>query len=787
MTQLNTVDICDAFFDSSLEYGVAVSTDRALPDALNGLKPVHKRILYSMYKEGRFFNKAHVKCAKIVGDVMGDFHPHGDSSIYEALVRLAQEWVMRYPLIDWHGNKGNRQGDGAAAMRYTESRLAKIAEDGMLAGLDKNNVPMSRNYDNTLDEPVTLPSIFPNLLCNPNDGIAYGMACSWLPHNLCEVAEAIYAVMRGEEPMLPGPDFPTGGVILNAKDIPAIMKTGHGTIRYRAKYEIKKNEIIFYDLPYGKNIEDLIGQLKDAARGFDEKKKEVKKIEGITGIRDDSDKTAYRIAVKCSGNPESIAQQIFAHGKISLQTTISYNQTAIVNKRPVELNLKDCIDIYLEHNKDCLKKELEFDIAKAKDRLEIVEGLLKALASIDDIIALIRGSESSSAAKEALITKYQFTENQAKAILAMRLSSLAKLEGVELENEKTDLIGKLAQWNDTLNSEELQLAVIKTRLEAIVKKYGDKRRTELTHIEIKKEEKEIEAVVPEDVMVVMSQSGNVKRIPLASYKVQKRNGKGVKNLDEATLALVSTNTVNALMVFTDKGKMYRLLVDSIPEGTNASKGVNVASILKMDADEKVIAASSLYRNTKAKYAVFFTKNGLIKKTSLEEYASVKKTTGIIAIKFKEGDSLADVTFLDDEDVVVITRAGMAIHFETKSIGATGRATSGVKAINLNEGDEVVTGLPVHKVDDQIAIVTTNGLGKLLSQKDIPSQGRGGKGVKIASNDIVGAEMVSAEDQLLIMGRPNSICINAKDMPAVGKIAQGNIVINGSKPYKVCKL
>ena len=285
----------------------------------------------------------------------------------------------------------------------------------------------------------------------------------------------------------------------------------------------------------------------------------------------------------------------------------------------------------------------------------------------------------------------------------------------------------------------------------------------------------------------MSQSGNVKRIPLASYKVQKRNGKGVKNLDEATLALVSTNTINALMVFTDKGKMYRLLVDSIPEGTNASKGVNVASILKMDADEKVIAASSLYRNTKAKYAVFFTKNGLIKKTSLEEYASVKKTTGIIAIKFKEGDSLADVTFLDDEDVIVITRAGMAIHFETKSIGATGRATSGVKAINLNEGDEVVTGLPVHKTDDQIAIVTINGLGKLLSQKDIPSQGRGGKGVKIASNDIVGAEMVSAEDQLLIMGRPNSICINAKDMPAVGKIAQGNIVINGSKPYKVCKL
>ena len=435
---MDTVELYNTFWNNSLEYGTAVCTDRALPDALSGLKPVHRRILFSMYEHGRTSNKPHTKCARSVGDVMGELHPHGDTSIYGAMVRLAQEWVMRYPLIDWHGNKGSQGGDEAAAMRYTESRLAKITEDGMLVGLDKNNVPMVRNYDNTLDEPTTLPSIFPNLLCNPNDGIAYGMACSWLPHNLGEVAEAIYAVMRGEEPMLPGPDFPTGGVILNAKDIPAIMKTGHGTIRYRAKYEIKKNEIIFYELPYGKSVEDLIGQLKDAVRGFDEKKKEVKKIEGITNIRDDSDKTAYRIAVKCSGNPESIAQQIFAHGKIALQTTISYNQTAILNKRPVELNLKDCIDVYLEHNKDCLTKELKFDIAKAKDRLEIVEGLLKALASIDDIIALIRGSESSSAAKVTLIEKYQFTDNQAKAILAMRLSSLAKLEGVELESELSE-------------------------------------------------------------------------------------------------------------------------------------------------------------------------------------------------------------------------------------------------------------------------------------------------------------------------------------------------------------
>ena len=779
MDKLQTVDIVDEVRVNSLEYGVAVTTDRAIPDATSGLKPVAKRILWDCQDMGFVYSKPHVKCARIVGDTMGRFHPHGDSSIYGALVRLAQEWIMRYPLIDWHGNKGNIGGDGPASMRYTEARLSKLAEDGMLANLKKNNVDMGVNYDETEDEPITLPAIFPNLLCNPNTGIAWGLACNWLPHNLGEVAQAIYDVIEGKEPTLPGPDFPTGGLILNAKDIPAIMKTGHGTIRVRAKYKVEKNNLVFYEIPYGETVEDIIDKIKLAYKA--------KEIDGIKKIVDESDKKGLRIVITCTENPDAIAARLFAHKDIRLQTTISYNQVALVNKRPIELNLKDCIDIYLDHNKDCLTKELNFDVAEATKRKEIVDGLLKALASIDEIIALIRGSESSSAAKDALINKYQFTENQVKAILAMRLSSLAKLEGVELENERAELVNNLTEWNAILNSEERQLAVIKTHLEALVKKYGDARRTELTHIEIKKEEKEIEAVVPQDVMVVMSQSGNVKRIPLSSYKVQKRNGKGVKNLDEATLALVSTNTVNALMVFTDKGKMYRLLVDSIPEGTNASKGVNVASILKMDSDEKVIAASSLYHNTKAQYAVFFTKNGLIKKTSLEEYASVKKTTGIIAIKFKEGDSLAHVTFLDNEDVVVITKGGMAIHFETKSIAATGRATSGVKAIGLYDGDEVLTGLPIHKTDDSIAIVTENGLGKLITQKEVPAQGRGGKGIKISSHNIVGAEMVSADDDLLVLGRPNSICISVKDMPTLGKIAQGNIVINGSKPYKVCKL
>lgn len=763
-----------------IEYAVAVNTDRAIPDAKSGLKPVAKRILWSAYEEGRTFNKPHVKSARIVGDVMGKYHPHGDSSIYGAMVRLSQNWVLRYPLIDWHGSNGNIAGDGPAAARYTEARLSKLAEDGMLAGLKKKNVNFIDNYDETLEEPVTLPSIFPNLLCNPNTGIGVAMACTWLPHNLGEVANAIVDYMDGKEPSLPGPDFPTGGMIINGNELPSIIRTGHGTVKIRGKYNVDKNKIIFYEIPYGTNTEALIAEVGQACDDGE--------IEGVSDIRDESNKKGLRIVIECKRDAsiDGVIKKIFA--KTNFQTSISYNQVALIDKTPTELGLKDCIEIYVNHNIDCLIKEYNFDLDKAKARLHIVEGLLIALEDIDNVIALIKKSASSSAAKEALIEKYKLDELQAKAILAMRLSSLAHMEKIELENEKKDLVAEISKIETILTNREYQLEEIKVRLSNIVKKYGDARRTEICNIVVPKEDKEIEEVVPEDCVVILSQGGNIKRVPSKSFKIQKRNGKGVKSEDDTILDTISTNTIDTLMAFTNKGKMYRLIVDAIPSGTNASKGVRIGTLINLEPGEEVIAITSLYRKTNAEYVVFITKCGLIKKTKLEEYTKVKRSTGIQAIKIKDGDSIANVTFLKDEELVLITKAGMSIHVETGDIAPIGRATSGVKGIKLAEGDNVLVGLPVHNKKDKVAIFTEDGFGKKTSLEDFPIQNKNGKGVKCCVNThVVGAAMLSDDDNVLIIGRPNTICISSKDVPAQSRSSVGNIMIKNSKIIKAVKL
>ena len=761
-----------------IEYAVAVNTDRSIPDAKSGLKPVARRILWGSYVGGRTSNKAHVKCARIVGDVMGSLHPHGDSSIYGALVRLAQPWVMRYPLIDFHGSCGNQNGDGAAAMRYTEARLAKITEDGMLAGIKKKNVDFTPTYDDADEEPITLPAVFPNLLCNPNTGIGVAIACNWLPHNLKEVASAIYDYIDGKEPMLPGPDFPTGGIVINKNDIPNIMRTGHGSIKLRGKYNIEKNKIVFYEIPYGVTIEDLLANIAEVCNN--------KEIEGISEIRDESNKKGIRVVIECQKGiePSSLINKLFA--KTKLQISISYNQIALVDKTPVELNLKDCCKIYVDHNIDCLKKELNFDLHKAEDRLHIIEGLLIALEDIDNVIALIKKSSDSTKAKEALITKYSLSEIQAKSILAMRLSSLAHMEKVELENEKKELIDKIADIKDVLTNHARQLSMIKDNLSAIVNKYGDNRRTELAQISVKPEEKEIAEVIPENVVVTLTQNGLIKKVPTSSFKVQKRGGKGVKSADESIMEMISTNTVDTLMFFTNKGKMYRTIVDNIPTGTNASKGIAINTIINLENDERVIAMSSLYRKTNAKYVVFVTKQGLFKKTYIEEYMKTNRNNGIAAIKLKEEDSVVGVTFLDEEDVILITKGGYAIHFETKSINPIGRLTSGVKGIKLSENDEVENILPVHKTTDSIAIIGKDGLGKKMELSDFPLQGRGGKGIIIYKGaDIVGSEMIADEDNLLLVG-DKTLCISTKDIPMLGKTAVGNILIKGNVS-KVVKL
>ena len=761
-----------------IEYAVAVNTDRSIPDAKSGLKPVARRILWGSYVGGRTSNKAHVKCARIVGDVMGSLHPHGDSSIYGALVRLAQPWVMRYPLIDFHGSCGNQNGDGAAAMRYTEARLAKITEDGMLAGIKKKNVGFIPTYDDADEEPITLPAVFPNLLCNPNTGIGVAMACNWLPHNLKEVANAIYDYIDGKEPMLPGPDFPTGGIVINKNDIPNIMRTGHGSIKLRGKYNIEKNKIVFYEIPYGVTIEDLLANIAEVCNN--------KEIEGISEIRDESNKKGIRVVIECQKGiePSSLINKLFA--KTKLQISISYNQIALVDKTPVELNLKDCCKIYVDHNIDCLKKELNFDLNKAEDRLHIIEGLLIALEDIDNVIALIKKSSDSTKAKEALIAKYSLSEIQAKSILAMRLSSLAHMEKVELENEKKELVDKIADIKDVLTNHARQLSMIKDNLSAIVNKYGDNRRTELAQISVKPEEKEIAEVIPENVVVTLTQNGLIKKVPTSSFKVQRRGGKGVKSADESIMEMISTNTVDTLMFFTNKGKMYRTIVDNIPTGTNASKGIAINTIVNLENDERVIAMSSLYRKTNAKYVVFVTKQGLFKKTYIEEYMKTNRNNGIAAIKLKEGDSVVGVTFLDEEDVILVTKCGYAIHFETKSINPIGRLTSGVKGIKLSENDEVKNILPVHKTTDSIAIIGKDGLGKKMKLSDFPLQGRGGKGIIIYKGaDIVGSEMIADEDNLLLVG-DKTLCISTKDIPMLGKTAVGNILMKGNVS-KVVKL
>ena len=767
-----------------IEYAVAVNTDRAIPDAKSGLKPVAKRILWSAYEEGRTFNKPHVKSARIVGDVMGKYHPHGDSSIYGAMVRLSQNWVLRYPLIDWHGSNGNIAGDGPAAARYTEARLSKIAEDGLLAGLKKKNVDFIDNYDETLDEPVTLPAIFPNLLCNPNSGIGVAMACNWLPHNLNEVATAIYDYMDGKEPMIPGPDFPTGGIIINSKDIPMIIKTGHGSVKVRGKYKIEKSNIVFYEIPYGTTIEGLLSEI---GKVCDEKE-----IEGISEIRDESNKKGIRIVIECEKNvlPEAIVNKLYS--KTNLQTSVSYNQVALIDKTPTQLGLKDCCKIYVDHNIDCLIKEMNFDLDKAKARLHIVEGLLIALEDIDNVIALIKKSADSGAAKVSLMEKYKLDEVQAKSILAMRLSSLAHMEKVELENEKKELVDKIADIEDIISNKTRQLSIIKDRLSAIVKKYGDARRTELTHIELKPEEKEIAEVIPEDVVVVATTTGTIKKVPKASFKVQRRGGKGIKAKGDPVLDIIKTNTVDTLMFFTDKGKMYRTIVDNVPTGTNATKGTLISDIIKIADDEKVIAVTSLHRTSMPKYAIFITKNGLFKKTYLEEYMNTKRNAGIAAMTVREGDSVVDIIFMDEEDMVIITKDGMSIRFTTSDINSVGRIAQGVKAIKLNDGDEVIAALPVHKETDSVAVFSENGVGKKTSLKEYPVQGRGGKGTitykpNASSGHLVSAKMISDEDNLLIIGNYSSICISAKEIPEIGKTGVGNILLKNNRITSVEKI
>ena len=790
MNNLIQSDLSKELGQNFINYAAAVNGDRAIPDALTGLKPVARRIMFIMDDEGVSSSKPHRKCAKVVGSVMGRVHPHGDSSIYEAMVRLSQPWVMRYPLIDWHGNNGNIGGDGAAAHRYTESRLAKIAEDGLLANLKKKNVDWQPNYSEDEEEPVTLPAVFPNLLCNPNQGIGVAMACNWLPHNLTDVGTVILNYLDTNTLNYTdlAPDFPTGGVIINGKELTSIYTTGKGKATIRGKYEIetraKKTLIVFTEIPYTVRTEDLLEQISDACT------KEL--ITGVDEVRNESNKKGLRIVFELAKDASEgqVLKQIWKN--TDLQKSLSANQVALVDKVPTLLNWKQAIDLYIKHNLDIIEREATYDLKKALARLEIVNGLLRALEDIDNIIALIKASKSAAAAKDNLIQTYQFTEAQAKAIVDMKLGKLAGLEKIELQQEKADLDKLKEELDWLINHEDKQREVLKDKLSTFVTKYGDKRRTEVTHIEIKPEEKEIAEVIPEDVVVVATQTGLIKKVPAAAFKVQKKGGKGVKSQDDTILDVISTNTIDTLMFFTTAGKMYRTVVDNVPNGTNATKGVPMSTLINLQNGERVIGVTSLHRATTPKFIIFITKNGMVKKSYLEEYFKTNRNTGIAALNVKEGDEVVDIIFQDEEDLVLITKLGMSIRFDTKSIGAIGRVAMGVKGIKLADGDEVVAALPVHKETDQVAVFTETGLGKKVALNEFPVQGRGGKGTYVykptaQTGNLVSAAMVSDEDNILLCGNYSSICISATEIPLIGKTGMGNTLIKNNRVMSVLKL
>lgn len=781
---LTNMDITKELGQNFLDFSYEANCQRAFADARDGLKPGQRACLWEMFTKGYASNKPHVKSAKISGGVIASWWPHGDQAIYDTFARMSQPWINNIPEVDWHGANGSIQISGEpAASRYTEARLSKTTEEGMLAGIKKHNVPMIQNFSEDDEWPQVFPALLPRLMINGCQGIGSTIANVWLPHSLSDIARIINNYLStGEIDYTDiAPSFPTGGIIINKNDLPTIYKTGKGKVVLRGKAEIKGKHILITEIPYQIYVEPFIAQIKELI--------EKDELTGISNILNKSDKKKLLIEIECDENPASVLNQLYK--KTNLQKSYSANQYALVGKTPELLNLKQYLDIYLQHNYDCIKREYEFDLAKAKDRLEIVIGLIKALEDIDNIIALIKASESAAAACQNLIKKYNFTERQAKAIVDMKLGRLAHLEKIELNQEKEELTSTITECEGIIGSVDKQREIYLDRFNAFVKKYGkEERKTELTHIEIKPEEKEIAEVVPVDVVVVTTESGLIKKVPVSNFKVQKRGGKGVKSDDDAIMSAIKTNTIDYMMFFTQAGRMYRCVVDNIPDGTNTTKGVPINSLVKLESNEKVIAVTSLHRQKLPQFAIFVTKNGIIKKSFLSEYLGTKKNAGIAAIKLKEGDSVAKVSFQDDEDIILITKNGMSIKFGTKEIGAIGRTATGVVGIKLNEGDEVITALPIHKDTDMIGLFTSDGMGKKVSLNEFPLQGRGGKGTicyKLNQGvSIAGSAMLSDEDNILISGSKTSICISAKDVSSQGKAALGTIIIKDNLVKSITK-
>jgi len=780
--KLIDVNIEDKMKSSYLDYAMSVIVSRALPDVRDGLKPVHRRILYAMDELNMTPDKQYRKSARVVGDVLGKYHPHGDSSVYGAMVRLAQDFNTRYLLVDGHGNFGSVDGDSAAAMRYTEARMTKLATE-LLRDIGKETVDYRPNFDETLKEPVVLPSRFPNLLVNGSSGIAVGMATNIPPHNLREVVEGIEMMIEDPEitiddlmRVIKGPDFPTGATIMGKEGIRKAFRSGRGKVKMRAVAEIEesnrgKHSIIVTEIPYQVNKSALIEKIAEYVRD--------KKLEGISDLRDESDREGMRIVIelKRDANPKVVLNNLYK--QTQLQTTFGIINLALVNGEPKVLNLKEMLHYYLEHQKEIVTRRTQYDLTKAEDRAHIVEGLKIALDNIDQIIKIIRAASDDQSAKSALMENFALSEKQAQAILDMRLRRLTGLERDKLEEEYEELIKLINKYRELLASERLILNVIKEELIEIKDKYGDLRRTQ---IKLSEDEINIEDMIDEeDVVITLTHFGYIKRMPEGTYRPQKRGGRGVialsKKDEDFVEDLYITSTHSTILFFTNKGKVYSLKAYEIPEGSRTSRGTAIVNLLQLNADEKISAIIPLYKQDPDSNLVMITREGTIKKTELDQFVNIRKT-GLIAISLHEGDELISVRLTDgNQDLIVVTHGGMAIRFHETDVRTMGRTAMGVKAMTLNEGDAIVS-MEIVEDDKHLLVISEKGFGKRTELSEYKAQNRGGKGlitysIKEKTGEIVSAKVVSEQDEVMMITMNGTIIrLAIKDITVMGRNTQG---------------
>ncbi len=797
------VDIESEMKKSFIDYAMSVIVDRALPDVRDGLKPVHRRILYSMYSQGFTADKPYRKCATTVGDVLGKYHPHGDLAVYESMVRMAQDFSLRYVLVDGHGNFGSRDGDSPAAMRYTEARLSKIAME-MLADINKDTVDFKPNFDEHEMEPVVLPSRFPNLLVNGSSGIAVGMATNIPPHNLVEVIDGIIALI--ENPELPveelakiikGPDFPTAGTIIGRQGIRDYCRTGRGRIVVRAKAEIEqvsnnRQRIIVKDLPYQVNKARLIEKIADLVKE--------KRLDGISDINDESDRNeAVRIVIslKRDANASVVLNQLYKHTQ--LQDAFSVNMLALVMTdegkfEPRIINMRQALDYYIKHQKDVVTRRTKFELEKAEAEAHILEGLRIAIDNLDEVIRIIRTSKTEASAKQGLMEAFNLSEKQAQAIVDMRLGRLSGLEREKLENRYREVQEKIQYYRAVLADEVLLLQIIKDELTVIRNKFGDDRRTEITTDD---SEIDIEDLIQEEESVItLTHFGYVKRLPADTYKSQKRGGKGIVGLstreEDFVEKLFITSTHNYIMFFTNKGRVYRLKAYQIPEAGRQAKGTAIVNLLELDGDEKITAVIPVENYNEGTYLIMATKNGHVKKTDLMEYDSIRKG-GLAAVTLRENDELIEVRLTDGtKDIILVTRNGMSIRFSEDDVRPLGRVSQGVRGISLEEGDYVV-GMGASIPDATLLVVTENGFGKRTELDEYKVQSRAGKGILTyrvteKTGMVVGVKLVHETDELMLISSDGTIIrMEVSGISILGRATQGVTLMRTSGGNKVVSI